>query len=148
MNIIWLVLTIVFLVAEAATVGLVSLWFAFGALGALIVEACGGELWLQITVFVVVSAALLLALRPLSKKYLRPKITKTNVDGVVGATGLVTEDVDNLSGKGQVKIGGMYWTARSESGEPIPVGTKIEVCRIEGVKAFVAPVKEKMEIGR
>lgn len=148
MRMIWLILIVAFLVVEGASVGLVSLWFSFGALGALIVDACGGALWLQITVFVVVSAALLLALRPLSQKYLRPKITKTNVDSVIGSEGLVTEDVDNLSGKGQVKLGGMYWTARSESGEPIATGTIIKVDRIEGVKAFVSPVEEKSVIGR
>ena len=91
---------------------------------------------------------MLLALRPISQKLLRPKIVKTNVDGVIGSVGLVTEDVDNLEGKGQVKLGGMYWSARSESGESIPVGTQIEVYRVEGVKVFVAPVKEEMKIGR
>lgn len=148
MTTVWLALVIGFLVVEGITVGLVSIWFAAGALGALVAASLGGELWLQITVFVVISAAMLLALRPVSQKLLRPKITKTNVDGVVGSTGLVTEDVDNLEGKGQVKLGGMYWTARSQSGESIPVGTQIEVCRVEGVKAFVAPVKEEMKIGR
>ena len=148
MNMVWLALMIGFLVVEGISVGLVSVWFAFGALGGLIVSALDGELWLQITVFVVVSAVLLLALRPLSKKYLRPRITKTNVDSVIGSVGLVTEDVDNLAGKGQVKLGGMYWTARSESGECIPVGTKIQVCRIEGVKAFVSPAEEASVIGR
>lgn len=144
MIMVWLVLMIVFLLVEAASVGLVSLWFSFGALGALIAAACGGELWLQIVVFIAVSAVLLLALRPLSRKYLKPRITKTNVDSVIGSVGLVTEEVENLSGKGQAKIGGMYWSVRSESGESIPVGTKIEVHRVEGVKLFVSPVTEKV----
>ena len=148
MTTVWLSLVIGFLVVEGITVGLVSIWFSIGALGALIVAALGGETWLQITVFAVVSAAMLLALRPISQKLLRPKIVKTNVDGVIGSVGLVTEDVDNLEGKGQVKLGGMYWSARSESGESIPVGTQIEVYRVEGVKVFVAPVKEEMKIGR
>lgn len=148
MTTVWLVVMIGFLVLEGMSVGLVSIWFSLGALGALIVSALGGQLWLQITVFVVVSAALLLALRPISQKYLRPKLAKTNVDSVIGSVGLVTEDVDNLQGKGQVKLGGMYWSARSQTGEAIPTGTKIKVHRIEGVKVFVYPAEETIEIGR
>lgn len=148
MNIVWLVILVVSLIVEAATVGLVSIWFSVGALGAFVTNHFGGELWLQILVFVTISTVALLALRPLSKKLLQPKIEKTNVDAVVGQVGLVTENVDNLAGKGQVKIGGMFWSARSESGEPIAEDTKIKVIRIEGVKAFVAPAEEKVEIGR
>ena len=87
------------------------------------------------------SAALLLALRPLVKKYLTPKLTATNVDSVVGSTGLVTAAIDNVSATGQVKLGAMEWTARSTSGQPIPVGTLVKVDRIEGVKAFVSPAE-------
>ena len=137
--IVWLVLMVVFLAAEASTVSMVSLWFAAGALVALLTALAGGPAWLQTLLFLAVSAGLLLALRPLVRKYLSPKLTATNVDSVVGTTGLVTAAIDNVSAVGQVKLGAMEWTARSTSGQPIPAGTLVKVDRIEGVKAFVSP---------
>ena len=139
--IVWLVLMVVFLAAEASTVSMVSLWFAAGALIALLTALAGGPAWLQTLLFLAVSAGLLLALRPLVKKYLSPKLTATNVDSVVGTTGLVTAATANVSAVGQVKLGAMEWTARSTSGQPIPAGTLVKVDRIEGVKAFVSPAE-------
>lgn len=137
---IWLVLMILFLAVESQTVTMVSLWFGAGALAALITALCGGELWLQAVIFFAVSIALLAALRPLARKYFTPKITKTNVDSVIGSRGLVTGDIDNINARGTVKLGAMEWTARSSSGENIPAGTLVQVDKIEGVKAFVTPV--------
>ena len=139
--IVWLVLMVVFLAAEAATVTMVSLWFAVSALVALLTALLGGPVWLQCALFLVVSAVLLALLRPLVKRYIAPKITATNVDSVVGSTGLVTTAIDNVSAVGQVKLGAMEWTARSTDGAPIPVGTRVKVDRIEGVKAFVSPAE-------
>ena len=144
--IIWLVLMIVFLMVESQTVTMVSLWFGAGALAALIAALCGGELWLQIVLFFAVSIVLLASLRPLTRKYFTPKITKTNVDSVIGTTGLVTADISNIAAQGRVKLGAMEWTARSTSGEPIEAGTLVKVDKIEGVKAFVTPVKENCVI--
>lgn len=138
----WLVMIVVFLLAEASTVTLVSTWFAIGSLAAMLVSLLNGPLWLQTCVFVIVSAICLTALRPLVRRHIAPKLTKTNVDAVVGSTGLVTVAIDNVSAQGQVKLGAMEWTARSESGEPIPQGTLVKVVRIEGVKAIVSPVRE------
>lgn len=139
--IIWLLLTVAFLAAEAATVTVISLWFAAGSLAAMAMALAGGGIWLQALTFLVVSAAALTALRPLVRKYLTPKLTATNIDSVVGSTGIVTGSIDNLSGAGQVKLNGMEWSARSTSGEPIEAGTQIRVDRIEGVKVFVSPVE-------
>lgn len=141
----WLILMVVFLVTEASTVTLVSLWFAAGALAAMIVSLFHAALWLQITVFVVVSALLLTALRPLVRKYVTPKVTRTNVDSVIGSTGMVTVAIDNVAAQGQVKLGAMVWTARSTSGQVIPEGTLVTADRIEGVKVFVTPVKVSVE---
>ena len=137
--ILWLVLTVVFLIAEAATVTVISLWFAAGALAAMAAALLGGGIWLQTGVFLAVSAIALTALRPLVRKYLTPKLTATNVDSVIGSAGIVTCPIDNIAAAGQVKLNGMEWTARSTSGEPIPAGTRIKVDRIEGVKVFVSP---------
>ena len=140
-TIIWLVLLILFLVAEAATVSMVSLWFAAGSLAALIVSVTGGSVGLQIFVALAVSAVLLACLRPLVRKHFTPGLTKTNVDAVIGSCGYVTADIDNVSATGTVKLGAMEWTARSTTGTPIPKGTLVKVDRIEGVKAFVTPAQ-------
>lgn len=143
---IWFVLMILFLMAEASTVSLVSSWFALGALAAMIASFCGGELWLQVVLFFAVSAGLLAALRPIAKKYFTPKIIKTNADALVGTTGQVIELIDNDLQQGRVKLGGMEWSARSTSGVPIEPGTKIRVDRIQGVKVFVSPAQESAPI--
>ena len=139
--IIWLVLMVVFLAVEASTVTMVSLWFAAGALSAMAVSLLGGAPWLQTTVFLAVSVALLTALRPLVRKFITPKLTATNIDSVIGSTGLVTVAIDNVTASGQVKLGAMVWTARSTPGTPIPEGTYVRVDRIEGVKVFVTPAE-------
>lgn len=137
----WLAILILFLVVEAQAVTLVSIWFAAGALAALIASLFGAQLWLQITLFFAVSCVTLACLRPLLRKYFKPNLTKTNVDAVIGSQGYVTAAVDNLSASGTVKLGAMEWTARSTDGQPIPEGSLVQVDRIEGVKAFVSPVK-------
>lgn len=139
--ILWLVLMVMFLLLEAGTVAVVSLWFAAGSLAAMIVSFLGGAFWLQVAVFLATAGVLLAALRPLVRKYFTPKLTKTNVDSVIGSTGLVTVAIDNVSAVGQVKLGAMYWTARSTSGEKIPEGTLIRADRIEGVKVYVSPAE-------
>ena len=139
--IIWLGLTVAFLIAEASTVTVISLWFAAGSLVAMAMSLLGGAIWLQSAAFLAVSVVLLTALRPLVRKYITPKVTKTNVDSIVGSTGLVTAPIDNITASGQVKLGSMYWTARSTTGEAIPEGAKITVDRIEGVKVFVTPAE-------
>ena len=135
----WLAIMAVLLIVEAACpFHLVSIWFAAGALVAMIISMLGGELWLQIIAFCIVSGALLAGLWPFIRKFLNPHLTKTNVDSVIGTEGIVIADIDNLNAVGQVKLGGMEWTARSTSGATIPAGTRIRVDRIEGVKAFVS----------
>lgn len=137
----WLGLTVLLLAVEAATVTLVSLWFAAGALAAMAVALCAGPVWAQTGAFLLVSVAALTALRPLARKFFTPKLTPTNVDSVIGAAGLVTSPIDNLAAAGQVKLNGMEWSARSTTGAPIALGTRVRVDRVEGVKVFVTPAE-------
>ena len=144
---IWIALMVVFLIVEAACpIHLVSIWFAAGSLVAALVSMLHGQLWLQILLFAVVSGGLLACLWPFVKKFLNPKLSATNVDSVIGSEGYVTAAIDNLSATGQVKLGGMYWSARSAAGQPIPVGALVRVDRIEGVKAIVSPVTEEVKV--
>ena len=142
----WLAMVILFLVMEGSTVALVSIWFAAGSLTAMITALLGGPLWLQVILFLGISAGLLALLRPLVRKYIRPKITATNVDSLIGSRGYVTETVDNLAASGQVKLGAMPWTARSTDGSPIEAGTLVQEDRSEGVKAYVSPVPETANV--
>ena len=145
-TILWMGLVILFLIVEAATVTMVSLWFAGGALAALVVAALDGGIVLQIIAFAVVSTTLLALLRPIARKHFTPKLTRTNVDSVIGTEGYVTGDIDNVAATGTVKLGAMEWTARSATGEKISIGTLVKVEKIEGVKAFVTPVEVPAEV--
>ena len=136
----WLVLMVVFIIAESQTVTLVSAWFAVGALAALVANLLGAEIWLQVVLFLAVSGVCLALLRPITRKYFTPKLTRTNVDAMSGKTCVVITDIDNLASCGQVKIGDVEWTARSTTGEPIPAGTQVKIERVEGVKVYVTPV--------
>ena len=146
-KIVWLVLLLLFAASEAATVGLTTIWFAAGALAALIVALLGGPLWIQITLFLAVSLLCLLAVRPLAKRHLNSQAEPTNADRVIGAEAQVTEDIDNIHGKGAVVIRGITWTARSEDGTIIPAGTMVKVLRIEGVKVFVERISAPVSAG-
>ena len=142
---IWLILLVVFLVVEASTVTMVSLWFASGAVIAMVISLLGGAVWLQILAFLAVSAVMLTLLRPLVRKHITPKVTATNVDAVIGTKGLVTVTIDNVAAAGRVKLGGMEWSARSVSGEPILEGTLVRVDRVEGVKVYVTAVEAAVQ---
>ena len=146
-KIVWLVLLVAFAAAEAITVGLTSIWFAAGALAALVAALLGGPLWVQVTLFLLVSLLCLAAVRPLAKKHLNNKVEATNADRVIGAQAQVTEDIDNVHGKGAVVIRGITWSARSEDGGPISAGAMVRVLRIEGVKVFVEPIAAPVPTG-
>lgn len=140
MTLFWLIAMIALFIVEAATVNLVTLWFAFGALGALITSLLGGELWLQIVVFIAVTVITLIPTRKLAKKYFSKNHHQpTNSDMVIGKDCTVMEDIDNLLSTGAVKCMGREWTARSESGKKIVTGEIVTAVAIEGVKLIVRP---------
>ena len=127
MQTVWLILLIIFAGVEGITAGLVSVWFCAGSLVALIATWLGAGLPVQIAL-----------VRPMARKWVQPKLVKTNADRILGQEAVVLEEIDNLRGIGQVKVGGAIWTARSTQDEPIPKGTLVRVERIEGVKAIVS----------
>ena len=139
MSLFWLIAMVLFGVLEAVTVGLTSIWFALGALGALAAAAASAPVIVQIVVFLGVSFLTLLLVRPLAQRFVNDRKVATNADRVIGREAVVTEDIDNIQGKGRVSISGAVWTARTEDDRPIPAGSKVQVLRIEGVKVIVAP---------
>ncbi len=140
-SLLWLALVVFFAVIEGVTPQLVSIWFAGGALVSLIVSLFGAPVWVDVIVFVAVSAVLLALTRPLVKRRFAKQIVKTNADALVGGKAVVTQTIDNTEGVGLAKILGQVWSARSVTGETIPEGTAVIVERIEGVKLIVS-VKE------
>lgn len=134
----WVVALVVFLIVEAVTAGLVSIWFVFGSLVALICAALGAAVWLQIFWFVIVSVATLVLTRPLVKRYVDSRSVATNADRSIGRAAVVTERIDNLAATGAVQLDGVVWTARStDDAVAIEAGERVTVRAIEGVKLIV-----------
>ncbi len=134
---IWAVLMAGLLLIEVLTVNLTTIWFAAGALAALICALLNLPLWVQITVFVVVSVVTLFFTKPFAEK-MRKKVVPTNADSLIGQEAIVTKRIDNIRGTGEVKINGQYWTARSVNPEHTIDRDEIVMVRaIEGVKLIV-----------
>jgi len=140
MPVIWALAAIVFVILEAATVGLASIWFAIGSVCALILSLLHLPLWLQITVFIVVSLATLALTRPLARRFINSRRQPTNADRFIGVECIVDEAIDNVAGTGSVLVSGRRWTARSHDGSQLAHGDRARVIRIEGVKLIVEPL--------
>lgn len=133
----WLTLFIIFVIVELITYGLVTIWFAFGALVAFLISFITDSNLIQCVGFFGVSIITLLFTRPVVKKYLTPKIVKTNYDKVIGMIGIVTKDIKKDE-YGEVKVDGKYWTAKAD--KKILRDSEVEILAIDGVKLIV---KEK-----
>ena len=141
MTVVWLVAMIVLLVIEGVVPGLISIWFALGALAALVSALLHAPLWLQIVWFLAVSIAALALTRPLAKKYINAKTQPTNADMLIGKECVVRESIDNVLGAGAVSVDGKVWTARTRNDDiKVPEGSQAVVVRIEGVKLIVKPL--------
>ena len=110
----WLVVLIVSIGVEVATLGLTSIWFAGGAVVAVIAAALQAPIWLQILLFFAVSLLLLFFTRPVAVRYFNKDRVRTNVESMIGRQAIVTSEIDNLQGIGQVTVGGQEWSARTE----------------------------------
>ncbi|MCH5272990.1 MAG: NfeD family protein [Lachnospiraceae bacterium] len=142
-EIVWLILLAVFLVIEAATLDLLTIWFAGGALVTFFVALATDNLVIQMVVFFAISLILLFFTRPMAVRYYNGKRTKTNVEKLVGEQCKVTEAIDNFNEKGTVLLNGLEWTARSKDGSPIAEGARVQVCAVNGVKVIVEEVKNE-----
>lgn len=135
----WLGVMAVSAFVEAATLTLVSIWFAAGALAATFAAYAGASLTVQLILFVGASIAACVAVRPLARRFVAPNVVPTNADRLLGAEARVTEEIDNAAPSGAVYVDGKTWTARSSGGERIPAGELVEIERMEGVKLIVRP---------
>lgn len=142
-TIFWLVALVLFIIIEIATMGLTTIWFAGGALLAVIAAALGLPLVVQIVLFFIVSFVLLYFTRPIAVKYFNRDRVKTNAESLVGKQAIVISEIDNLQGIGQVTVGGMEWSARTaEDGMKLVVGSVVNIVAINGVKLIVEKRKE------
>ncbi len=140
--IVWLIILALCLGVEIATLGLVTIWFAGGALVTFFVAMVTDSLLIQVIVFLAVSLLLLFFTRPIAKKYYNNKRTKTNVDSLIGEQCKVTETIDNFNEAGTVLLNGLEWTARSKDETVIEAGARVKVCAVDGVKVIVEKVTE------
>lgn len=135
---VWLLLLIVFIIVELITMGLTTIWFAGGAVLAIILAMLQVPLAIQVAVFLIASILLLIFTRPIAVKYFNKDRLKTNVEGLVGRQAVVISEIDNLNGIGQIQVSGQEWSARTvEDGIVIPVGEVVVVKAISGVKLIV-----------
>lgn len=139
-GIFWIIAAVLFAVIEAATVALVTVWFAIGALAAAIAAQFGASILLQVGTFVVVSAILLCVTRPVFKKISVKKPQRTNADRFIGEEAMVIKKIDDINNDGQVKISGQVWSAVSEDKSQLEEGTIVMVVAIRGVKLVVKPL--------
>lgn len=135
---VWIAVLVASIGIETATSDFVSIWFFPAALVSLVLSLFDVPVWAQILCFCVVGLALVIATRPLCKKLLRGKEAKTNVDALIGKTCIVTEEICNIKEEGEVRVGGLCWSARSEdANRTISVGETVEIVEIRGVKLIV-----------
>ncbi len=142
-TILWLIALVLFIFIEIATMGLTTIWFAGGALIAVIAAALGAPVILQIVLFFAASLALLYFTRPVAVKYFNKDRVKTNAESLVGRQAIVISEINNLQGIGQVTVGGQEWSARTaEDDMDLPVGSVADIVAIHGVKLIVKERKE------
>ena len=133
----WVAVMVATVVMEALTSDLVTIWFLPAAIVSMILSLTEVEPWLQIVLFLVIGLALLIATRPLCRKFLASRTEKTNVDAIIGKVCIVTEEIRNIDEQGEVKVGGLHWSARSANDRVIPVGEQVTVKEVQGVKLIV-----------
>lgn len=139
---VWVILLAAFIIIEAATAQLVTVWFAVGSFAALVTSFFTDSILIQVVVFVIISAITLAVTRPLVKKMTKTQKQPTNADMYINQEGIVTEEINNIEATGLVKVKGSVWTARTEDdGFTVPVGTHVNVVKIEGVKLIVSPIE-------
>lgn len=138
--IVWAVLLVLSVVCEAVTVSLVGVWFALASFAALLLAFFGVQFWVQLLVFILVSAVSLAFFRSIVSRFFGLKHIPTNADRLFGKEAVVTAEIDNVSAVGEIKIMGQLWGARSMDGSVIPENSRVIVDHIEGVYAYVVPI--------
>ena len=140
----WLIASGIFFIAEIITTGFLVFWLGIAGLITMCVSFFTDNLMIQASIFVILSAVLILATKPFVNKFVNKKETteKTNAFSIIGKTAIVIKDIDSINGVGQIKVDGEVWSAEGINGSNIEKGTKVEVKEIDGVRAIVAPISK------
>ena len=140
----WLIASGIFFIAEIITTGFLVFWLGIAGLITMCISFFTDNLMIQASVFVILSAVLILATKPFVKKFVNKKgnTEKTNAFSIIGKTAIVIKDIDSINGVGQIKVDGEVWSAEGINGSNIEKGTKVEVKEIDGVRAIVAPISK------
>lgn len=142
----WLILAGLLFVGEIVTTGFILFWFGISAVVAAILSFAGVNIYIQGAAFILLASVLIVFTRPLTKRLLKPKDNPSNVFAIAGKKGIVVKKIDNIAGKGQVRISSEVWSAESEDGAEIEAGTEVEVIQVKGVKVVVKPIiKEEVQ---
>lgn len=139
-SVVWLVIFLVLLIIEIITLGLTTIWFAIGALGAFITTLFGAGIVVQVLVFIIISLFTLILTRPIAVKYFSKSNLKTNVEGIIGRCAVVTEAIVDGNSNGKAELDGEIWIARSQDGSYIQIDETVEIMAVEGVKLIVKKV--------
>lgn len=140
--ILWIIFLVAMLILEASTTNLVSIWFAAGALGAIVTKYLGGDLIWQICALVAMSALTLIIARPFIKKFRNTSTVATNADRLIGEVGIVTDDINSTKFAGQVSVAGREWSAVTENKSDLAAGTRVKIKAISGVKLVVDKIED------
>ena len=147
MWIFWLIAAGIFFIIEMATIGFLVFWLGIGSLLAMVTSFITDSILIQVIVFVITSTLLLIFTRPLVNKFIKiPKEVKTNAYSIIGKKGIVVKAINNIEGDGQIKVDGEVWSAKYNEDEIIPKDTEIEIVDIDGVKAVVQKINEKVAV--
>lgn len=140
----WLIASGIFFIAEIITTGFLVFWLGIAGLITMCISFFTDNLMIQASVFVILSAVLILATKPFVNKFVNKKETteKTNAFSIIGKTAIVIKDIDSINGVGQIKVDGEVWSAEGINGSNIEKGIKVEVKEIDGVRAIVAPISK------
>lgn len=138
-TLIWLILAIILFIIEAATVGMICLWFGIGAVASMLISLATDNIYIQWVIFIIVSVAALVMFRPIAKAAVTKAKTKTNSDALVGQTAFLTEAI-NENQCGRLKIGDISWLAESENNQQIEKGSKVKILYITGNKLVVQKI--------
>ena len=140
----WLIASGIFFIAEIITTGFLVFWLGIAGLITMCISFFTDNLMIQASVFVILSAVLILATKPFVNKFVNKKenAEKTNAFSIIGKTAIVIKDIDSINGVGQIKVDGEVWSAEGVNGSNIEKGTKVEIKEIDGVRAIVTPISK------
>lgn len=137
---IWLIIAGLFIIIETFTSGFLIFWFGIGALVSMIISIFIEDIFIQTIIFIISSVILIFATKPFVKKFTNSQTISTNINSLIGKTGIVVKEIDNLASVGQVKVNGELWSAKSIDNQIISENTKVEIIKIDGVKLIVKTI--------